>query len=53
MLLDQGVPVHVVAERCGHDPATMLRKYAKRTNKADEKAADVIGAVSAGVLDKK
>jgi hypothetical protein len=32
-LLDAGVPVHVVAARCGDDPA--LRSYAKRTNKAD------------------
>jgi integrase len=24
-LLDKGVPVHVVAKRCGHDPATLLR----------------------------
>jgi len=32
-LLDAGVPVHVVAARCGHDPAVMLRSYAKRTRK--------------------
>jgi hypothetical protein len=31
MLLDAGVPVHVVAARCGHDPAVLLRSYAKRT----------------------
>jgi integrase len=30
-LLDAGVPVHVVAARCGHDPAVLLRNYAKRT----------------------
>jgi hypothetical protein len=24
-----------VAARCGHDPAVMLRSYAKRTKKAD------------------
>jgi integrase len=30
-LLDAGVPVNVVAARCGHDPAVMLRSYAKRT----------------------
>src|SRR5262249_39780153 len=35
MLLDAGVPVHVVAARCGHDPAVLLRSYAKRTKKAD------------------
>ena len=25
LLLDAGVPVHVVAARCGHDPAVLLR----------------------------
>jgi hypothetical protein len=35
LLLDAGVPVHVVAARCGHDPAVLLRSYAKRTRKAD------------------
>ena len=33
-LLDNGVPVHVVAARCGHDPAVLLRNYAKTTKKA-------------------
>jgi integrase len=50
MLLDRGVPVHVVAARCGHDPAVLLRTYAKRTRKADTSAAAVIGALSKGVL---
>src|SRR5262245_31995893 len=49
-LLDAGVPVHVVAARCGHDPATLLRSYAKRTKKADTSAAAVIAAMSKGVL---
>jgi integrase len=49
-LLDAGVPVHVVAERGGHDPATLLRTYAKRTKKADTSAAAVIGALSKGAL---
>jgi len=49
-LLDKGVPVHVVAARCGHDPAVLLRSYAKRTPKADEKAAAVIGSLLKGVL---
>jgi len=30
-----GVPLHVVVARCGHDPAVLLRAYAKRTRKAD------------------
>jgi integrase len=50
LLLDAGVPVHVVAARCGHDPAVLLRSYAKRTKKADSNAADVIGKLSKGVL---
>ena len=50
-LLDRGVSVHVVAARCGHDPAVLLRSYAKRTKKADTNAADVIGAISRTVLD--
>jgi integrase len=50
MLLDAGVPVHVVAARCGHDPAVLLRVYAKRTRKADTSAAAVIGALSRNVL---
>jgi integrase len=50
MLLDAGVPVHVVAARCGHDPAILLRAYAKRTKKADTSAAAVIGALSKGIL---
>lgn len=50
LLLDAGVPVHVVAARCGHDPAVLLRIYAKRTKKADTTAATVIGALSKGVL---
>jgi integrase len=49
-LLDAGVPVHVVAARCGHDPAVLLRSYAKRTHKADTSAANVIAAMSKGVL---
>jgi hypothetical protein len=40
--------VHVVARRCGHDAATLLRAYAKRTKKADASAAAVIGALSKG-----
>jgi len=50
LLLDAGVPVHVVAARCGHDPTVLLRSYAKRTRKADTSAAAVIGALSKGVL---
>ena len=50
LLLDAGVPVHVVAARCGHDPAILLRTYARRTKKADTSAAAVIGTLSKGVF---
>jgi integrase len=50
ILLDRGVPVHVVAARCGHDPAVLLKVYAKRTKKADSAAADVISTLSKDVL---
>lgn len=50
LLLDRGVPVHVVAARCGHDPSVLLRNYAKRTRKADTSAASVIGSISKGIL---
>ena len=49
MLLDAGVPVHVVAARCGHG---LLRSYAKRTRKADTSAATVIGNISRTILGK-
>jgi integrase len=50
ILLDAGLPVHIVAARCGHDPAVLLRIYAKRTKKADQNAADVIGMLTKAVL---
>jgi integrase len=50
LLLDNGTPIHVVAERCGHDPAVMLRSYAKRTRKADDSAAAVMGQISKGLM---
>ena len=50
LLLDAGVPVHVVAARCGHDPAILLRTYARRTKKADTSAAVAIGALSQSML---
>ena len=49
-LLDRGMSPAAVAARCGHDPATMLRSYAKRTKKADNQAAEIIGALTKGAL---
>lgn len=48
--LISGTPLHVVAERCGHDPAVMLRAYAKYTKQADTRAAEVMGKLSKGLL---
>lgn len=50
LLLNNGIPIHEVAARCGHDPATMLKAYAKRTKKADTDAAKVIGNLFRGSL---
>jgi integrase len=52
LLLDRGVPVHVVAERIGDDPAVLLRNYAKRKRKntADNSVSAVIGALAAGFI---
>jgi hypothetical protein len=50
LLLDRGVPVHVVATRCGYDTAVLLRIYAKRTRKADTSAAEAIAALSKGIV---
>jgi integrase len=49
-LLDKGMSVPSVAARCGHDPAVMLRSYAKRTRKADDAIVDFIGGLSKGAL---
>jgi integrase len=49
-LLEAGEPVHVVAERCGHDPAVLLKTYAKRTTKADRGAAATTGKLFKGIL---
>jgi integrase len=48
--LNAGVPLHVVAERCGHDPTVMLRAYAKYTKQADTLAAAVMSEVAKGLL---
>jgi integrase len=50
LLLDSGMPVHTVAARCGHDPAVLLRIYAKRTKKSDQGAAEVIEKLTKTIL---
>ena len=39
LLLDQGVPVHTVAARLGHDPAMLLRVYAHTDDSSQGHAA--------------
>jgi integrase len=53
LLLDSGTPIHVVAARCGHDPAVLLRVYAKRTRRADTSAAAVITAIAKEILGSR
>jgi integrase len=50
VLLDRGVAVHTVAERLGHDPALLLRVYARRTKKSDAAAAHIIGTMTKGLF---
>ena len=54
LLLDRGVPVHIVAERIGDDPAVLLRNYAKRKRKtaANSSISADLNALSAGFLGK-
>jgi integrase len=51
-LLDSGIPVHIVAQRIGDDPAVLLRTYVKRkrTKAADGSLSSAIGALAAGFL---
>jgi integrase len=54
LLLDRGVPVHIVAERLGDDPAVLLRNYAKRKRNttANNSISVDINALAAGFLGK-
>jgi integrase len=51
LLLDAGVPLRAVADRCGHDPVVLLRNYAKGTRKADTMANAVIAEITKGILE--
>jgi hypothetical protein len=50
LLLDSGAPLY--AARGGHDPAVLLKSYAKRTKKADQSAPKEVSALSKGVPGK-
>lgn len=51
-MLDAGQPVHIVAQRIGDDPATLLRNYVKRkrSKAADKSLASAIASFSGGFL---
>jgi integrase len=49
-MLSAGVPPHIVAKRHGHDPAIMLRAYAKALPQDDAAAAQIMGDELKGVL---
>jgi integrase len=44
-LLRKGVPIDVVARRLGHDPATLLRSYAKAVDSDDKLVRDALKAM--------
>ncbi len=43
LLLDQGLPVHQVAARLGHDPAMLLRVYSHAHDRSQDAAAALDG----------
>jgi integrase len=51
-LLDAGIPVHIVAQRIGDDPAILLRNYVKRkrSKQADKSLASALASFSGGFL---
>jgi integrase len=49
-MLNAGIPPHLVARRHGHDPAVMLRAYAKALPQDDAAAAQIMGDELKGVL---
>jgi integrase len=51
-MLSAGVPPHIVAKRHGHDPAVMLRSYAKALPQDDRAAAGLMSAELKGMLHK-
>lgn len=51
LLLNAGVPIHEVARRLGHDPAVLLKTYAKMTKEADEISTEAAGSILKGGLE--
>jgi integrase len=46
-LLRKGIPVDIVARRLGHDPYTLLKSYAKKTNTDDDRIAKALAEMAA------
>jgi integrase len=49
ILLSRGVPLHEVAGRLGHDASVLLKTYAHRLPKEDQRVAEIIGAMTGGL----
>jgi integrase len=49
ILLAKGVPIHEVAGRLGHTAAILLKTYAHRLPKEDQRSAEIIGAMTSGL----
>jgi integrase len=45
-LLRKGVPIDIIARRLGHDPATLLRSYAKAVDSDDKLVRDALKAIA-------
>jgi integrase len=48
LMLEQGIPVSVVARIAGHDPSVTMRTYAHAADDATRRAVDALGAIYAG-----
>jgi integrase len=46
-LLRKGIPVDIVARRLGHDPYTLLKSYAKKTETDDDRIAKALAEMAA------
>jgi integrase len=49
ILLNKGIPIHEVAGRLGHSAAVLLKTYAHRLPKEDQRSAEIIGAMTSGL----
>jgi integrase len=45
-LLRKGVPIDIIARRLGHDPATLLRSYAKAVDSDEKLVRDALKSIA-------